>query len=84
MYRSFEKTRQEFKKFHIEYTETMYNDWKDSQKIPINSWNTIKNNIETPENLKYFFRRGIAMALYGIKHRMEEKVCWDQLSKRLK
>jgi len=84
MYKSFELSKKEFKKFNIEYTETMYNNWKDSQKIPINSWNMIKNNIETPENLEHFYQRGVAIALNGVKHKVEEQDCWNRLSKRLK
>ena len=46
------------KKFDTDYTENMYNNWKDSQKIPIESWIQIKNNIETPKNLEHFYQRG--------------------------
>lgn len=83
MYNSFELTQKEFKKFDIEYTETMYNNWKDSQKIPIDSWKQIKDNIETPKNLKKFYQRGIAIALEGLKQKMSEEDCWTQMSVKL-
>jgi len=83
MYKSFELTQKEFKKFDTDYTENMYNNWKDSQKIPIESWIQIKNNIETPKNLEHFYQRGIAIALNGLKNNLNEHDCWNQVSLNL-
>jgi hypothetical protein len=83
MYNSFELTKNEFLKFNINYSKEMYNTWKDSQKIIFDSWNLIKNNVNTPENLEHFYQRGIAIALNGLKNNLKEQECWDQLSKKL-
>ena len=83
MYESYYLAKEQFKKFGIEYTEKMYEDWRTSQNKIFNSWNLIKSNIDNPEYLTQFYQRGIAMALNGLKNNLKEQECWDQLSKKL-
>jgi hypothetical protein len=83
MYESHDLTKEQFKKFDIEYTKKMYEDWKTSQNKIFDSWNLIKSNIDTPEYLPQFYQRGIAIALDGLKKKLKEQECWDQLSKKL-
>ena len=83
MYESYDLAKEQFKKFDIEYTKKMYEDWRTSQNKIFNSWNLIKSNIDNPEYLTQFYQRGIAMALNGLKNNLKEQECWDQLSKKL-
>jgi len=78
LYDSYESTRLEFKKFDIEYSEIDYTNWKTSQKLIFDSWNSIKNNINTPKNLKHDYQKGIALALKGINEKLNDQDCWDR------
>ena len=75
-YESYEQTRIEFEKFSVNYSEEEYINWKNSQKIIFNSWNSIKNNLNTPKNLEFDYQKGIAIALKGIKENISEQDCW--------
>jgi hypothetical protein len=75
-YESYENISNEFKKYQIKYSEQEYNDWKSSQEIIFNSWNAIKNNLDTPNKLKLDYQKGIAIALRGIKENINEQDCW--------
>ena len=69
-------TLHEFEKFSVNYSEEEYINWKNSQKIIFNSWNSIKNNLNTPKNLEFDYQKGIAIALKGIKENIIEQDCW--------
>ena len=84
LYDSYENAKNEFKKFNIDYSIEQYNIWRESQKIIFKSWEEIKNNILSIENLKLDYQRGIAMALRGIKEQLDEQSCWENYKKNLK
>jgi hypothetical protein len=78
LYDSYDSAYTEFKKFNIEYSKNKHDDWKLSQKIIFDSWNFIKNNLDTPKNLEFDYQRGIAIALKGIKENIDLQNCWSK------
>jgi len=78
LYESYDHASLEFKKFNIEYSKKEYNDWKLSQDVVFNSWDSIKNNIDNPKKLNFDYQRGIAIALKGIKEQINAQHCWSK------
>ena len=78
LYDSYDNARLEFKKFDVEYSKEDYDNWRSSQRIIFNSWDSIKNNIDTPKNLNFDYQRGIAIALKGIREHLDAQSCWSR------
>ena len=77
-YESYTMVKNEFRKYEIEYLEDEYNDWKLSQEKIFNSWNLIKDNLNSPNKLSLDYQRGLAIALKGITENITEEDCWAQ------
>ena len=83
LYNGYDLVKEEFKKHRINYTKEQYQNWLDSQKPVLDSWNHIKNTtgIDKIKNLKYNFEEGVALGLYGLKKKFTEEVAWQHYSK---
>ena len=67
---------QEFAKFDKDYSLQMYNKWIESQKIIFDSMDSIMNNLNSPHKLNSFWQKGLAIALYGLKNKLNEQQTW--------
>ena len=70
--------KKEFEQYGVEYKKQMFDKWLDSQKIIFESYTQIKNNIDTPRNLKNFWQTGLALALHGQQYNIGEEEVWEK------
>lgn len=75
---NFELLANEFKKYDVIYTKKMYSDWVTSQKIIFDSHDKIISSLENPKELHSFWQKGIALGLYGKKHKLDEQQAWKR------
>jgi len=81
LYTNYESARDQFLKFGIEYTESQYNDWKNSQKCVFDSFQEIQNK---PINqLTKDYQKAIAIGLLGMENNLSEQECWDSFKSKL-
>ena len=73
MYDSSQATVDEFKKIGYNYTVEEHDKWLTSQSNILGYWQDIKNNIETPLNLKDDIHKGLALALYGKQYNLDRQ-----------
>ena len=81
LYTNYESAKDQFLKFGIEYTESQYNDWKNSQKCVFDSFQEIQNK---PINqLTKDYQKAIAIGLLGIENNLSEEECWQKYKSEL-
>jgi hypothetical protein len=73
---NYELIAQEFAKYNKDYTSQMFKNWRESQKIIFDSMDSIIENLNSPNKLKLFWQKGLAMALYGFQNNLNEQQTW--------
>jgi len=83
LYNGYDIVKEEFGKHDVDYTKEKYERWYESQESIIKSWKYVKNihNIDEIKKLNYFFERGVALGLYGLKNKLTEEVAWKDYIK---
>ncbi len=77
LYEGFEKIKNEFAAFDVDYTKEQYERWKDSQKNIIEVW----NNMNLPNSVNIFehdFEKGVYIGLEGIRNKITEDQAWEK------
>ena len=77
LYEGYEKIKNEFAAFDVDYTKEQYQSWKDSQKNIIEVW----NKMDLPNfvnNFEHDFEKGVYIGLEGIRNKMTEDEAWEK------
>ena len=77
LYEGYEKIKNEFAAFDVDYTKEQYQSWKDSQKNIIEVW----KKMDLPNfvnNFKHDFEKGVYIGLEGIRNKMTEDEAWEK------
>ena len=73
MYEGSQDTVDEFKKIGFSYTIEQHDQWLHSQKLILDHWQDIKNNLDIPLSFDDDVHKGIALALHGKQHNLDRK-----------
>jgi hypothetical protein len=73
MYEGPQETVEQFKKIGFSYTIEQHDKWLHSQKIVLDHWQDIKNNLDIPLSFDDDVHKGIALALHGKQHNLDRK-----------
>ena len=77
LYEGYEKIKNEFAAFDVDYTKEQYQSWKDSQKNIIEVW----KKMDLPNfvsNFEHDFEKGVYIGLEGIRNKMTEDEAWEK------
>ena len=69
--------RNEFAKYNIKYSKETFKKWQNTQKLVFENYKKIKKNVMTPNNLNYFWHKGIALGMHGEKNNLSEEETWE-------
>ena len=73
MYEGSQDTVEQFEKIGFGYTVDQHDKWLHSQKMILDHWQDIKNNLDIPLSFDDDVHKGIALALHGKQHNLDRK-----------